>query len=434
RPSSAAREPCYNAPPALRRRPQRSARVIGPMMVTLGAVLLGATLALVTTRGHVVLGALRTFAAIAVVTAVLVQLLPEAVQELGAAALVAFVGALVLPRFVALLGARLMRSTGISARGVGADLGFYGFLLHQAAEGLALGTFVGDGHGHGDLVLGMAAHTVPLTAVFVAATLSARGRGSALRRTGALLVATAAGFGAAGTITATAVSGVLPWLSAAIAGLLCHILVHDEGLSVRRTPLAGALDVLGAVAGVALPWMAAGVHRHAVHLGHDDLRERLGHALLELAAQVAPMLLLGLVLGTVLQVLGSRIPGWTLRSGGAAAQALRGIGIGARLPLCAYGVLPLAEALRRRGAGPALVLAFLVSTPELGPATVTLTIWFLGTPFVVVRMLAAVVVAFVVAVTFARLTTRWPGGRDDEPHGAAPEAGRSMVTGAPPQE
>src|SRR5690606_29588678 len=32
------------------------------------------------------------------------------------------------------------------------------------------------------------------------------------------------------------------------------------------------------------------------------------------------------------------------------------------------------------------------------------------------------------------LTTRWPGGRDDEPHGAAPEAGRSMVTGAPPQE
>src|SRR5690606_30097966 len=314
---------------------------------------------LVTTRGHVVLGALRTFAAIAVVTAVLVQLLPEAVQELGAAALVAFVSALVLPRSVALLGARLMRSTGISARGVGADLGFYGFLLHQAAEGLALGTFVGDGHGHGDLVLGMAAHTVPLTAVFVAATLSARGRGSALRRTGALLVATAAGFGAAGTITATAVSGVLPWLSAAIAGLLCHILVHDEGLSVRRTPLAGALDVLGAVAGVALPWMAAGVHRHAVHLGHDDLRERLGHAL------------------------GSRSPGGTRRAGGAAAQALRGIGIGARLPLCAYGVLPLAEALRRRGAGPALVLAFLVSPPELGPATVTLTIWFLGTPFVV---------------------------------------------------
>ena len=44
---------------------------------------MGATLALVTTRGHVALGALRTFAAIAVVAAVLIQLLPEAVQELG---------------------------------------------------------------------------------------------------------------------------------------------------------------------------------------------------------------------------------------------------------------------------------------------------------------------------------------------------------------
>lgn len=56
--------------------------LLGPMIVTLGAVAMGATLALVTTRGHVALGALRTFAAIAVVAAVLIQLLPEGIRRL----------------------------------------------------------------------------------------------------------------------------------------------------------------------------------------------------------------------------------------------------------------------------------------------------------------------------------------------------------------
>ncbi|MCX4240371.1 permease [Paraliomyxa miuraensis] len=402
--------------------------MFGPMMVTLGAVAVGAMLALATARGHVVLGALRTFAALAVVTAVLVQLLPEAVQELGAVALGVFAGALVLPRFVAILGRMVLRSAGLSVRGVGAELGFYGFLLHQWAEGLALGTFVGDGHGHGDLVLGMAAHTIPLTAVFVAATLSARGRRSALRGTGALLLATALGFAAAGTISASAVAGILPWLSAAVAGFLCHILLHDEGLSVRRAPLAGALDVVGGLCGVALPLLAVGMHRHAPHEGHEALlRAQLGETFGQLWAGTAPMLLLGLVLGVALQQLGSRVASWPSSAGGVVRQGLRGIAIGARLPLCAYGVPSLAETLRKRGAGPALVVAFVVSTPELGPATVTLTYWFLGTTFVWVRIAAAAGVAFVAAMLFSRLARTWPGGDDDEPS----EPVHSVLAGAP---
>jgi uncharacterized protein len=401
------------------------------MLVTLGAVAMGATLALVTTRGHVALGALRTFAAIAVVAAVLMQLLPEAVHELGGAGLAAFAGALVLPQFVALLAAKLARGSGVSARGVGADLGFYGFLLHQWAEGLALGTFVGDehaAHGHGDLVLGMAAHTVPLTAVFVAATLAARGRRSALVRTGTLLAATALGFLAAGTISASHVAGVLPWLSAAVAGFLCHILLHDEGLSVRRTPLSGALDVVGGVCGVALPWWAAGLGQHGLHTEHGGLREALTDAFFGLAVATAPMLLLGLVIGAGLQVLGSRIPGRYFGTGGPVQQAWRGIRTGASLPLCACGALPLAEALRQRGAGAALVVAFLVSAPELGPETLLLTAGFLGMPFAAVRLAAALLLAFVAAVVFGRLAQAGSGS-GGKPGPDAHAAG-SMITGA----
>jgi uncharacterized protein len=403
-----------------------------PMLVTLGAVAVGATLALVTTRGHVALGALRTFAAIAVVAAVLIQLLPEAVQELGGAGLAAFAGALVLPQLVARLAAKLARGAGISARGLGVDLGFYGFLLHQWAEGLALGTFVSDehaAHGHADLVLGMAAHTVPLTAVFVAATLAARGRRAALVRTGTLLLATALGFLAAGTISASHVAGVLPWLSAAVAGFLCHILLHDEGLSVRRTPLAGALDVAGGVVGVALPWWAAGLHAHGSHAEHGGLREALADAFFGLLFATAPMLLLGLVLGAGLQVLGSRIPGRYFGTRGVVRQAWRGIRTGTSLPLCACGALPLAEALRKRGAGAALVVAFLVSAPELGPETLLLTAGFLGTPFAAVRLVAALVLAFVAAVAFGRLAR---AGAGEPAGGHAPAAAGSMVTGPRP--
>lgn len=407
--------------------------MLAPMIVTLGAVAVGALLALVTTRGHVALGALRTFAALAVVSAVLMQLLPEAVHELGGAGLAAFAGALVLPQFVAMLAARLARGSGVSARGVGADLGFYGFVLHQWAEGLALGTFVGDehaAHGHGDLVLGMAAHTVPLTAVFVAATLAARGRRSAVTRTGTLLAATALGFLAAGTISASHVAGVLPWLSAAVAGFLCHILLHDEGLSVRRTPLSGALDVIGGVCGVALPWWAAGLHQHDPHVGHGGLREALTDAFFGLAHATAPMLLLGLVLGAGLQVVGSRIPGRYFGTGGPVRQAWRGIRTGASLPLCACGALPLAEALRQRGAGAALVVAFLVSAPELGPETLLLTAGFLGTPFAVVRIAAALVLAFVAAVAFGRLARS--GSRASEHAGLEAHASAgSMITARP---
>jgi uncharacterized membrane protein YraQ (UPF0718 family) len=239
--------------------------------------------------------------------------------------------------------------------------------------------------------------------VFVAATLAARGRRAALLRTGTLLVATALGFLAAGTISASHVAGVLPWLSAAVAGFLCHILLHDEGLSVRRTPMTGALDVLGGLCGVALPWWAAGLHRHGAHGEHEGLRQALADAFFGLVYATAPMLLLGLVLGAGLQVLGSRIPGRYLGPGGLVQQTWRGIRTGASLPLCACGALPLADALRQRGAGVALVVAFLVTAPELGPETLLLTAGFMGLPFAVARLGAALLLAFVAAIAFGRL-------------------------------
>ena len=111
------------------------------------------------------------------------------------------------------------------------------------------------------------------------------------------------------------------------------------------------------------------------------------------------MLVLGLVLGAILQVIGARIPSRFFSGGTLFRQAVRGVAVGAPMPLCACGVLPVAESLRKRGAGPALVIGFLIATPELGPETFTLTLRFMGGPYAAARIFAALALALAAGVT-----------------------------------
>ncbi|MCA9708359.1 MAG: CotH kinase family protein, partial [Myxococcales bacterium] len=305
----------------------------------------------------------------------------------------------------------LRPSLEVSTHRVGTELGFYGFVAHQLAEGLALGTYAGHehhGHSHESLVLAVAAHTLPLTALFVAEARAHGGQRSALRRTAAVALATVVGFALADAMQARLHVELHTWLAAGIAGFLVHVIFHhDHDHRPTRRGWLGPLDIVGAAIGVALPlWAASSGSGHG-----EAVRAAVGDAFVELLLETAPMLLLGLALGAALQLLGSRIPARYYRGGGSLTQALRGIAVGAPLPLCACGVLPLAETLRRRGAGPALVMAFLIATPELGPETLALSVRFLGWPFAVLRLAAALGLALAIAVLFARLVHADPSPR-----------------------
>ncbi|MCH9688887.1 MAG: permease [Deltaproteobacteria bacterium] len=392
--------------------------------ITVGSILLGALIGAISRRKGAWLGPLRTFAVAAVGSAVVVQLLPESVAEIGGGALVVFAAAVVLPGLLAPLAKRLRPSLEMSSHRVGTELGFYGFVAHQLAEGVALGTYAGhghDGHSHESLVVAVAAHTLPLTALFVAEALAHGGRTSALRRTVAVAVATILGFALADVVQTRLHLDLHTWLGAGIAGFLVHVIFHhDHDSPAPRGAMVSALDVIAAVVGVGLPVLAAmqgGEHG-------SEVRAEVGAAFVELLIETAPMLLLGLAIGAALQLVGSRIPSRYFTSGGSLRQAFRGIAVGAPLPLCACGVLPLAESLRRRGAGPALVMAFLIATPELGPETLTLTVRFLGWPFAVLRLVAAVALALVAALAFAKLVER--SGRT----WSAPDSAQTLLSGA----
>ncbi|ETX10823.1 permease [Marinomonas ushuaiensis DSM 15871] len=104
----------------------------------------------------------------------------------------------------------------------------------------------------------------------------------------------------------------------------------------------------------------------------------------------APWLLLGLVLAGLLKVF---IPAAWMNAqlGGHGIKAtIKAALIGAPLPLCSCGVIPAAIGLRRAGASKAATTSFLVSTPETGIDSISVSYVLLGPFMTIVRPIAAV--------------------------------------------
>ena len=115
--------------------------------------------------------------------------------------------------------------------------------------------------------------------------------------------------------------------------------------------------------------------------------------LLELALEASPWLVLGLVIGGLIKAL---VPVSFLQkhlSGNSFISITKAAIFGAPLPLCSCGVVPAALGLRRAGASKSATVSFLVSTPETGIDSVTISYALLGPFMAVVRPIAAIVSA-----------------------------------------
>jgi len=72
--------------------------------------------------------------------------------------------------------------------------------------------------------------------------------------------------------------------------------------------------------------------------------------------------------------------------------------IGVPLPLCSCGVVPMAAALRREGAGKGAVTSFVISTPESGADSILATYALMDLPMTLARPVLAFVTAFVAGI------------------------------------
>ncbi|MDH5676381.1 MAG: permease [Myxococcales bacterium] len=383
------------------------------VFIALASIALGAVLGLWPGGTSRAASPFRAFAMVTAVAVVLGQLLPESLSALGLVALGVFALGFAAPRVIERGAFVLTKRPACEhdereamCTDLGLEVGYLGLLLHRVGDGIGLGLYGGPlhaDHGHYDVILAIAGHTVPVTALVILAFKTHRGTGSAAFRAVGVALSTLLGIGVAGAFEPATLSAIEPWLTALVGGLLLHIVTHGWPRETAPNLMSRLSDV--AAIGVGLAIVTLGGHSHAGERGFPDMRHELGHALWELGLETAPMLLLGLLVAAALQTQGSRIPDRWLRGGRPGGQALRGAVMGMPLPVCACGILPVAHSLRERGAAPALVVAFLLSTPELGVETFALTVRFLGWPFALLRLAGALLVAVVAALLLARFAS-----------------------------
>jgi uncharacterized membrane protein YraQ (UPF0718 family) len=123
---------------------------------------------------------------------------------------------------------------------------------------------------------------------------------------------------------------------------------------------------------------------------------------LKLFIESAPWLLLGFAVAGVIKAL---VPEDLLASQlgkPGLASTVKAALIGAPLPLCSCGVIPAAVGLRRSGASKSATTAFLISTPETGVDSVSVSYALLGPFMAVIRPVAAVASAIVAGVLVGR--------------------------------
>jgi hypothetical protein len=179
---------------------------------------------------------------------------------------------------------RVAAGLGDRHRRIAAELGFVAVLLHQLTDGLALGAATGHGGYHWDLLIGIPAHTVPLVAMLTLTFAELGGRRAVLLRAAAMIAATAVGIGLT-RLDDQLVPAAGPWLGAAIAGLLLHVLLHDSG--DRAVPRATRpLEAVGVALGAALPFVAGGEH-------HPGFASALGANLATVVLGAAPWIVIG---------------------------------------------------------------------------------------------------------------------------------------------
>ncbi len=136
--------------------------------------------------------------------------------------------------------------------------------------------------------------------------------------------------------------------------------------------------------------------------------------LYRLSLDAAPLLVLGLTLAGLMKAwLPSSLLERQLGKPGI-GSVIKAALLGAPMPLCSCGVLPVAMGLRRAGASKGATVSFLISPPETGVDSIALSYGLLGPIMTIARPIVAIVNAIA-----AGLLTGWheaprpsPGGVD----------------------
>lgn len=114
-----------------------------------------------------------------------------------------------------------------------------------------------------------------------------------------------------------------------------------------------------------------------------------------LTLESAPWLVLGLILGGLIKTtLPTEMLNKHLKSD-SVGSIIKATLLGAPLPLCSCGVVPAAVGLRQAGASKSATVSFLMSTPETGVDSISVTYALMGPVMTIARVISALFSAFI---------------------------------------
>ena len=258
------------------------------LLVAVFSVLLGAALSFVPSTSRAVLGYMRTFATLAAVAVVVTHLLPEALRELGPLSMLLFLAGWFAPALAHFIG---QRSTSGRTKHAVLEAGYWGLVVHHVADGIGLGAYTrlpSDQGSHLDVIVALAAHTVPLIAVVSLAYRTTFGARSAVMRSLGLAAASVVGILLSRIAAASTIEGYSPIIAAVAAGLLLHVVTHDLTEDPAQGPLARTLDL--GVAGLGLAVSLLGVWDST-----DPGTREFGRGLVQLTERTALVILVALL-------------------------------------------------------------------------------------------------------------------------------------------
>lgn len=358
-----------------------------------------------------------------IVVVAFVHLLPEAGAHLSAWAALWFLLGLMLPT----LGERLMHLQAQSWRFSLGALVVVLLIVHEVIESAALASRAESYDANITIatLLVIVGHRLPL-GLFI--------WGQTRARFGLFWSVAALGFLAAASLAGPLLvperfrhgefSAVL---SALLAGGLLHLVLQHRphldarGVGPRRLNAAAALGAVMAVA-FFVPYLVG------VEIGHDhgDDAAQFPARLWELVAETSLPLLVGVIGAALIEAwLPGSVVGWLAR-GSRLRQAAAGVLVGAPMPVCSCGVLPIYRSLALRGVSPTAGLAFLIAAPEIGIDSLLLSLPMLGTSTTVARLVCALLVALSVGWIVGRMAEAAPV-RADHAH----EHGHPQIEPAP---
>ncbi len=118
----------------------------------------------------------------------------------------------------------------------------------------------------------------------------------------------------------------------------------------------------------------------------------------QLLVQSAPYMIFGLLVGGLLKVFLSADYVARHLGSGRFSSVIKAALLGIPIPLCSCGVLPAAASLRKQGANKGATAAFLISTPESGVDSISITYALLDPIMTVARPLSAFVSAMAAGI------------------------------------